>query len=235
MIRINLLPSAAPRSRFAPRRGGAKPRAARSAPAFAGDPWMAGLVVLGMAVLLWVAYGFWRTGERQAELTERIEAEVADSTRFASTIGLLDAVRARQDTIQQKIQVIRSVDTRRYEWPHVLDEVSRAMPSFTWLSKLAASDPAPVAPVAPADSAAAAAPVVPEGPAFTIEGNTGSTQALTAFMKRLEESPFIRHVGLVTSEQITEEGRTFQKFTLEARYEEPDPAFVQTIPVVLDR
>lgn len=196
---------------------------------------MAGLAALGIVVLLWVAYSFWRTGERQDELADQIAQEVADSTRFASTIGLLDAVRARQDTIQQKIGVIRSVDTRRYEWPHILDEVSRAMPSFTWLSKVAASDPAPAAPVAPGDSAAAGPPPVPEGPAFTIEGNTGSTQALTAFMKRLEESPFIRDVGLVTSEQVTEEGRTFQKFTLEARYETPDPAFVQAIPVLLDR
>lgn len=234
MIEINLLPAGTKRRSAAPRRSAAL--AGPRMPRYSGDPYAAGLALLGVLVLLSVALQYWRTDARQATLAAELETEVADSTRFAATIQLLDAVRARQDTIRQKIDVIRSVDTRRYEWPHLLYEVSRALPPFTWLTSVTAADAEPAAPApAAADSAAPPPPTVPLGPSFTVEGNSGNTQALTRFMKGLEESPFIREVTLVTSEQVEEEGRTFQKFTLEARYENPDSAFIQTTPVVLIR
>jgi hypothetical protein len=65
-----------------------------------------------------------------------------------------------------------------------------------------------------------------------VEGSAGTTQALTRFMKNLEASPMIQGVALVTSEQQEVEGRTFLRFTLEARWEQPDSAFVETVPVV---
>ncbi|HEX2093211.1 MAG TPA: PilN domain-containing protein, partial [Longimicrobiaceae bacterium] len=175
---------------------------------------------------------YWQTDSERSELEARLEKAVDDSTRFASTIKLVGTLDARQDTIQSKIGVIRSVDERRYVWPHLMDEVGRAVPPYTWLTKLAAvEEEAPVA-AAPADTAAAKPAGTPEGPRFTLEGNTGSTQALTRFMKSLEASPFIRDVTLVTSEQTSTEGRSYQKFTLEARYEVPDSSFIETLPVV---
>ncbi len=182
-------------------------------PRFAGDPWMLALGAAGLFVLLFSAYGFWRTGTRQTELQAQIEQELADSARFASTIDLIQTLQARQDTIEQKIQVIRSVDERRYVWPHLLDEISRAVPAYTWLTNL--------------NSTAGE-----EGPLVTLQGNAGSTQALTRFMKNLEESPFIRDVTLVTSEQVSEGGVTFQRFTLEARYERPDTTVLETVPII---
>jgi len=65
-----------------------------------------------------------------------------------------------------------------------------------------------------------------------VEGNAATTQALTRFMKNLEASPFIRDVALVTSEQTQTQGRTYLKFTLEARWEQPDSTLIETVPVV---
>jgi Tfp pilus assembly protein PilN len=228
VIEINLLPSGDKRRTPSARSGGA--RTLPPLPRFGGDPFNAMLAVVGIVVFLGLAFAYWRTDDRQTLLASELDVEVADSVRFAATIELLDAVRARQDTINQKIEVIRGVDSRRYVWPHLLDEISRATPAFTWLNKVSSTEAAAPAAQAPADSTAP--PPVPEGPAFTLEGNAGSTQALTRFMKSLEQSPFIRDVTLVTSEQVSEEGRTFQKFTLEARYQSPDSAFVQTVPVI---
>jgi Tfp pilus assembly protein PilN len=147
------------------------------------------------------------------------------------------------------------VDGRRYLWPHLLDEISRAVPPYTWLTRVSAESQSgpgqpprpgqPAAPAAPAGSAAkdttkkaagdstkAKAPPPPPPPQFDIEGSAATTQALTRFMKNLEASPFIRDVALVTSEQTESEGRTFLKFTLEARWEQPDSTLVETVPVV---
>ncbi len=174
---------------------------------------MIGLAAAGVLVVGFAGYALWSTGARKAELEARIEQEVADSVRFASTISLVETLRARQDTITQKIEVIRGVDERRYVWPHLLDEISRAVPAFTWLTNLSSAGG-------------------PEGPSFTLQGSAGTTQALTSFMKNLEASPFIRDVTLVTSEQAVEGRAVVQRFTLEARYEKPDPAVIETVPIL---
>ncbi|HET6231025.1 MAG TPA: PilN domain-containing protein [Longimicrobiaceae bacterium] len=256
MIEINLLPGGAAR----------RPTAARgvagskmSLPKMGGDPREVALGALAVALLLLAAWSWWSTGQRRDELQGQVERETADSTRLTGTINLVASVDAKKDTIERKIGVIRSVDERRYVWPHILDEVSRATPQYTWLTKIASSEqsgpspvpgrPAPPPPAAKPDTAkpdtTAAARAAREQaradsvrlavPGFTVEGNTASPQALTRFMKNLEASPMIKDVTLVTSQQSAEVGRTFLKFTLEAKYEIPDSSIVQTVPVVATR
>lgn len=247
MIEINLLPSGTQRRPAAARRAPGGP----SLPSLGADPRVAG--VAGAAVLLALlgAYWFWTSGQKRGELQAQIDAQVADSVRLERTIALMKTLDTRRDTIDRKMEVIRQVDTRRYVWPHLMDEVSRAVPPFMWLTKLAVveDEEAPAPPPTPAagaaktdsaktDSAAAAAPAVepvPAGPVFTLEGNAGGTEALTRFMKNLEASPMIREVSLVTSERTDVQGRTVLRFTLEARWEEPDSAFVENVPLLTVR
>lgn len=216
MIEINLLTTGDKRrSQAAP----AARRAARGGPAFAADPAMAGLGVAAALVILGTAFAWWRIESRKTEVNAQIEQAVADSTRYATTIQLMESLRARQDTIRQRIEVIRGVDENRYVWPHLLDEISRAVPQHTWLTSVSSTEGAE------GDSIA---------PEFTVEGNAGSTQALTRLMKNLESSPFVRGVTLVTSAQAVEGGRAFQRFTLEASYERPDSSVIRTVPVVTE-
>ena len=216
MIQINLLPGGAPK-----RAGAARGARTPSLPKLGADPRVAVLGIAALLLALLAGLGWWRTGTARTELEAQVASEQADSVRLARTISLMETLDARRDTIESKISVISSVDGRRYVWPHLLDEVSRAVPPYTWLTKLAAADePAP------------AVVVEPEGPAFSLEGAAGTTQALTRFMKNLELSPMIRDVALVTSEQATTEGRTYLKFTLEARYEKPDSSLLEIVPVL---
>lgn len=218
MIEINLLPSGQKR-RASRSRSSSRALGAPKLPAFNGDPWLAGLGTAGALLVVGTAFAYWQGGARTERLTTEIAQAASDSSQLASTIALMDALKAKQDTVGQQIAVIRSVDDRRYVWPHLMDEISRAVPAYTWLTKLSGSESA--------DTTAGALP------GFTLEGSAGSTQALTRLMKNLELSPFIRDVTLVTSEQTTEQGRTFQKFTLEAKYERPDSSAVETVPVIV--
>lgn len=242
MIEINLLPSGAGKrvaSAAARRPGGGGP----SLPSMGADPRVVGLGAIAVLLLLGGGFWFWTSGQKLEELNTRVEEQAADSVRLERAIALMRTLDTRRDTIGQKMDVIRQVDTRRYVWPHLMDEVSRATPPYLWLTRMAVVDDAPAAPPAapagaPADTAAAAAapaPVVPAGPTFGIEGNAGSTEALTRFMRNLEASPMIRDVSLVTSQQETVQGRAVLKFTVEARWENPDPAFVETVPLLTVR
>ena len=230
MIQINLLPGGTPK-RASAARGARTP----SLPRVGGDPRVAAVGLAALVLMILAGLGWWKTGAARTELQASVEREMADSVRLARTISLMETLDARRDTIESKISVIRSVDGRRYVWPHLMDEVSRAVPPFTWLTKLATTDDDGAAPApAPADTAkkGSAAPAQPQGPAFTVEGGAGTTQALTRFMKNLELSPMIRDVALVTSEQATTEGRAYLKFTLEARYEQPDSSLLEIVPVL---
>jgi Tfp pilus assembly protein PilN len=214
VIEINLAPGAEARR---PSARGRSSVSLPSLPAFGTDSRAVMIGAGGLLLVLLLGFGIWRMGQHRNELETRIQAEVTDSTRFATTIELIQALRSRQDTIQQKIGVIREVDQRRYVWPHLLDEISAAVPAFTWLTEIAS---------------AAAGDTTATPLSFTIQGNAGSTQALTRFMKNLEGSPFVRDVTLVTSEQAEEAGRAIHRFTLEARYETPDSTAIQTVPII---
>jgi Tfp pilus assembly protein PilN len=211
LIEINLAPGAASaKARRLP--GITLP----SLPSLGGQLPVAGGALAALLVLSLVAYGYVQMGSRATTLQSRIQQEVTDSTRFASTIALMQSLQARQDTITRKIEVIRAVDQRRFVWPHLLDEISFAVPAFTWVTEIVSTEAADQA-----------------GPTLTIQGNAGSTLSLTRFMKNLESSPFVREVALITTEQDLLDGRTIQRFSLEARYRVPDPTVIQTVPILV--
>jgi type IV pilus assembly protein PilN len=211
-IEINLAPGLQARRPFA----GGLPIRLPALPALGTDPRIAAASALAALLVVLAVLSFVGLGTRAEAARAQIEREVADSARYATTIALINSLEARQDTIQRQIGVIRSVDQRRYVWPHLLDEISLSVPAYTWLTQ--------VSTLASPDS-------VP-GPALSIQGNAGSTQSLTRFMKNLEASPFIRDVTLLTSEQDVVERRTIHRFTLEARYEDPDPVLIATVPII---
>ena len=132
VIEINLVPGAQ-------RRGSAsrRPSALKlpTMPALSGDSKMPIIAAAGVVAVLLAVYSVWNLGARRAELEAQVQAEVTDSTRFATTIELVQALQARQDTMQLKIGIISEVDQRRYVWPHLLDEVSAAVPAYTWLRR----------------------------------------------------------------------------------------------------
>jgi Tfp pilus assembly protein PilN len=210
VIQINLLPGQDKR-RSGPSLGAFK------LPALSfgqGEPHLAVVGGIGVFALLVLTYLVWSTGSSVSALEARVQQEVRDSIDFHTTIGLTAELRAREDTIRQKIEVIRSVDERRFIWPHILDEVSAAMPPFTWLTSVGSAG-------------------AKTAPRITLTGNAGTTQALTRLMRNLEDSPFLREVTLVTTEQVTEQNRTFLRFALEAAYERPDEAMLETVPIVI--
>lgn len=209
MIEINLLPGSERRGKRAgaslkmPKLGGNLPKL---------DKWAAAIVVawiLGVGVIAWL---YLSTEARRGELTDAIDTARQDSIRYARIIETSTRLRARRDSIAEKLQIIQQIDASRYVWPHVMDEVSRALPDYTWLTSLEQVTGGPA-------------------PEFQINGRTGTTFALTRYLRALEASPFISHVKLETTQREEVEGRDVYQFALRARYEEPPPELVETVPI----
>ena len=219
MIEVNLLPGGKKRQT----RGS---RFKFSAPSIGGgggggkfDGWTVGSALVIVAALGSMGWMFFGTRSADAELEVAIEDAVRDSARYADLIQKTEGLRARRDSISQKVSIIQEIDGDRYIWAHLLDEVSRALPDYTWLTQM----------VQVADGGGA-------GVEFRLEGRAGNTFALTRFMEGLESSPFIREVALITSEQIIETGedgadREVHQFTLNARFEDPPSEMIETVPL----
>ncbi len=214
LIEVNLLPDG--RKRAA--KGG--PRFSFSLPRFKGlpsDPWLLGAAGAGALALLAIGLLYFRVAGVEEELRMDVEVAVQDSARYADVIEGAARLRARSDSIAERVLVIQEIDGSRYVWPHLMDELGRALPEFTWLTAFTQVTPPPEL-------------------LLRIQGRAGTYFALTTFMENLESSPFLRGVQLVSSDQVMVSGaggaeRPVYEFTLEAYHEKPPQEVLETVPL----
>jgi Tfp pilus assembly protein PilN len=153
-------------------------------------------------------------------------------------IGERKAIIARRDSLIAQLGIIRQIDESRYVWPHILDEISRALPPFTWITTISQLSAKPVLPqrdtaTVASDSSKKAKPVAEPAVTLQIVGNTVDIQALTRFMRVLESSPFVQNVTINKSNVVLVDNREVTEFTLDVQYQKPDPAAVTTVPLTL--
>ena len=175
----------------------------------------AAVVAIGVVVLL----GWWYVGlsSRQADVRVELADALQDSANYADLIERNATLAARRDSIAQKVSIIQEIDALRYVWPHLLDELARALPDYTWLTQ--------VIQVSVGDAAVE----------FQVRGRAGNNRALTTFWRQLQESPFIRSVQLVQTEQVLEPtGQLVYAFQLDCVYEAPPLDLLETIPLFQD-
>jgi Tfp pilus assembly protein PilN len=242
MIEINLLPGSGKKNRST---GFSLSAVAGKAGSRVKDPFMIAAAVSIVAATGAIGYLHVSQAGKAEQLTERERRAVQDSTRFVAVLRERNPAHAQRDSVQRQLEIIKSIDNDRFVWAHIMDEVSRALPPYTWLKTIqqsaviaAATTPPPPPPKndAAKDKNKPVAPAPPPPPStlkFQIAGNTVDIQALTRFMKLLEASPFVKNVTIVKAELVTLEGKEVQEFLLEAEYERPDPSVVSTVPVTL--
>jgi Tfp pilus assembly protein PilN len=248
MIEINLLPGA---------RKGKRSRGAaidfRSLFANIGervrDPWLATAVV-GVALgITATGFMYWRTSAREKALIETERTAVADSTRFASVLREMTTATAQRDSLTLQIRVITAIDRSRYVWPHVMEEVSRALPPYTWLRSMQQTSAVPavspevevgVSKAAGGKSAAAAQAEAEEAAAASavsmrLVGQTVDIQALTRFVRQLEDSPWLENVTLARTENVLAQpaNKEVTEFTIEMRISRPDSTHIRRVPLTV--
>lgn len=241
MIEINLLPGADKKNKGRGA-GFSLKAAAAGASARVRDPYLLSAVASVLVAAAVIGGMHLTQGAALAELAEREEVAVRDSSRFAVVLAERRKAEAKRDSVVRQLAIIKSIDNDRFVWPHILDEVSRALPPYTWLKSIAQTA-APVPAVTPAPNAANAGkdstnkkqdPQPSDEPLrFRLTGNTVDIQALTRFMKLLETSPFVQNVQLARSELALVDGKEVTEFQLDAEYERPVKELLTTAPVSL--
>lgn len=244
MIQINLNPGSAKKSRS---RGAGVNLAGLAAGAVSRvkDPYL--LAAAGSALFAVVVVGFMYLHQNSSasDLDAQLQTAQQDSIRFTAVIVQKRKAETQRDSVVRQVDLIKSFDNKRYVWPHLMDELSRALPPETWLTSVVQSNsstaaqqeeaPPPTkgkkatAPKGPPPVDTTSIPVVKAH----IVGQTVDIQALTRFMKLLEASPFIQNVTLIKSSIVIADGKEVTEFQLDASYQAPDPSAIKTVPVSL--
>jgi len=233
MIEINLLPG----KKKAAKGAGMK----LSMPDFKGliaqvkDPWLIG------AIGAWVLVGgggallFITDRARLAAAETRLESVRVEKRRYDIVIAQKRQAEKVRDSLLFQINVIRQIDADRYIWPHVLDQATKALPPYTWITQVRTAS-AIVAPIpgqvnngpVTVDRDSTGAPLV----AVTIAGRTVDIQAYTTFLRQLAASPWFTDVTPASSQTVIEADRPVTSFAVTVHYKVADSVYIRTIPLV---
>ncbi|MGH7590035.1 MAG: PilN domain-containing protein [Gemmatimonadales bacterium] len=187
-------------------------------------------LLLGAAAA-WIVVGgalFWFYGSTArdiATLQPRLEQVRSEELRFKGLMQQKRKAEQIRDSLLSQIRVIRRVDGDRYIWPHLLDEVAKALPPYTWLVDLSIVGTQPLDTVVN-DTSTARARIT-----FQIDGRTVDYQAYTQFLRQLEASPWISNVEPINSQSVVEQARPVTSFQIKATFSQADSAYIRTVPL----
>jgi type IV pilus assembly protein PilN len=248
MIQVNLLP------------GSAKKSASRDfnisglfsgAASSISDKYFVASVGTVSATVLAVGFLFMGQSSRERTLVEREKRAMQDSARYKVVLEAKAKAESTRDSLYQQVAIIKSIDDSRYLWPHLLEEISNALPQYTWLTVVTQTSAPPSSAFqdstkrtaskdgeAKKDSSSAAQKKAhadsvlaqaSRATKFRIVGHTVDIQALTLFMKTLESSPFIQNVQLTRSDMVLVDNKEVTEFQLEAETQKPPAFLVKTV------
>jgi type IV pilus assembly protein PilN len=195
MIRINLL--AQERGKGGKRRQSA---AAASSQAAGQKITVACTLILVVAGLI---IGWWyRSIERSAsQIAEEITAAEAETGRLRNIILQVQQFEQRKSQLQQRVTLIEQLRRGQSGPVHILDEISRALPEMTWLTK-----------------------IEQKGNDIAIEGRCTALTSLSDFVANLERSGwFARPVEIADSqvEQAQGTDNALIRFSVKAQFAQP--------------
>jgi Tfp pilus assembly protein PilN len=207
------------------------------------DPLLLVAVVAWVVVGGWLSFVYLGTARELNALEPQLEQSRAENKRFKAFLTEKRHQETIRDSLVAQIGTIRTVDGDRYVWPHLLDEVTRALPAYTWLVDIgpagarttpgvppAAPAPTAAAP-AKADSGKAGAPAPVPPVQFELNGRTVDIQAYTRFLRQLEASPWIVDVLPVSAQTVVEKERPITAFTIRGTFRQADSAYIRTVPL----
>ncbi len=241
MIEINLLPGAG--KKRASRGGGAKIDFASMLSGLSGkvkDKFLAAAVISVVVAGLAIGTMYSLQARAADDLSARDRKAVQDSSHFAAVVADRQRSEAKRDTLLRQLNIIKAIDDDRYIWPHIMDEVSRALPAYTWLTDLvytgtpqgtvsAAIVPSDTSKKAKSKAKRLPTEVPHDSVHIRLSGRTVDIQALTRFMKQLEASPFLGDVQLERSEMVIDGGQQVTQFNLTLSYTRPDTSDIRRV------
>jgi Tfp pilus assembly protein PilN len=132
---------------------------------------------------------------RLKSLDGKIEEAQKRTDQLRANIELVDALTQVKDKILQRMSAIETLDRSRSVWVRVMEDLSKRVPEYLWLSLLKEEDSEIVSKT---DSVRSPQAAPPESPVrkVTIEGYSYSLNSLAAFLIQLMQSQYFKNMDL---------------------------------------
>lgn len=176
------------------------------------DPWTVAAAVTALLLLVGVGGSWFQLQSRAGSLDRRLESALADSARLAELRTLSDSLKGQREAIQGRLRLVKELDGNRYVWPHLMSEMSLALPEVVWLTDVQRASPLPNLTV-------------------TVRGVAANPLAITSFVRNLRDQPHVGSATIQGSARRRVEGVTAQSFSLRISYARPPDAQVRTRPL----
>lgn len=190
------------------------------------DPLLLGAVGSWVVVGGAIAFLFVGQTARLALLESDAERSRAEARRFSALIAQKRKAEALRDSIVSELQAIRRIDGDRYVWSHILEEITKALPDYTWLTGVQ-----PLASGVTAVGVPGADTLPPPPVRFRIDGRTTDIGAYTTFLRQLQASPWVAGVEAGATSTVQELGKDLTAFAVTVTYQRADSAYFRTVPV----
>ncbi|MEA2064002.1 MAG: PilN domain-containing protein [Gemmatimonadota bacterium] len=209
MIKINLLPPE--KRKKAKKAKPAKKKAAAASRAkldFKFDPLVVAPLAAAVIVVLLIAGSFFYLGHQEKKLKARRDANRVELNLMNLTVARIDKLKEKTREVSRRMEIILDVDRNRFLWPRLLDEISGAMPPYTWLQAISETSPFPEL-------------------VLRLEGTTMTNLSVSRFLANLGRASMIGQARLINSEESIHGSYDAQRFIIEctcALNEPPDSA-----------
>ena len=217
MIEINLLPGA--KKKRGGKGAGFQMPDVKALVTSVKDPWLIACVVGWLAVASVVFFIYMPRRSELADLTPKFEQVQREATRLKAVLKTKAESEKKRDTLVTQIAIIRDIDRERYIWPHIMDAVTKALPPYTWMDDITSH-------TTEGDSTGA-----PSAVSFQITGKSADIQAITRFVRNLEESPFLENATQVSTAVVNDHGHDVFTYIIAVRYQRPDTTILTMQPL----
>jgi Tfp pilus assembly protein PilN len=216
VIEINLLPGA--KKKRGGKGAGFQMPDLKSLAASVKDPWLIACVAGWLLVAGAIGLFYMPRRSTIRSLEPQLAAAQREARRLEAVLRTKAETEAKRDSLMAQINVIRDIDRERYIWPHILDAVTKALPPYTWLDDISSRQ-------TEGDSSGRGTVQL------QITGKSADIQAITRFVRNLEESAFLESATQVSTAIVNERGRDVYTYVLNVRYQQPDSTLLTTQPL----
>jgi Tfp pilus assembly protein PilN len=232
MIEINLLPGLKRKATG----GGARLKMPNLGAVLSNvkDPWLLGAIAAGIVAIGGNAALYTVNTARLSRLDTVLTGVQSEKRRYDAVAAQKRQAERVRDSLAAELTIIRSIDADRFVWPHLLDEITKALPQYTWVTQIQnlSSAPAATTTTGTTTGTATADAAVSTDTRVSIDGRTVDIQAYTTFLRQLTASPWITDVQATRATTVIEQDRPVTEFNITLRYKRADSLYIRTVPLV---
>jgi Tfp pilus assembly protein PilN len=199
------------------------------------DPWLLGAIAASVVAIGGNAALYTLNTARLSRLDAALAVVQSDKRRYDAVAAQKRQAERARDSLAAELAIIRSIDADRFIWPHLLDEITKALPQYTWVTQIQNLSSGPAATTTTGTTTGTAVGTVAGTPTETrvsIDGRTVDIQAYTTFLRQLTASPWITDVTATRASTVIEQDRPVTEFNITLRYKRADSLYIRTVPLV---